>query len=65
MEHDKPGSKDPSSADFDIVGDGDETGAKSVTDLIDNIERDAFKRYVSIREHRRQYAWSFEERFEH
>ena len=65
MEHDKPGSVDPSSA-FDTVDEGgDEANARSVTDLIDSIERNAFKRYISVREHRRQYAWSFEERLEH
>lgn len=65
MENDKPGSDDPSSADFGTVEDGDEANARSVTDLIDNIERNAFKRYISVREHRRQYAWSTQERFEH
>ena len=63
MENDKPGSDDPSGIDFDAL-DTDEAHAKSVTDLIDSIERTAFKRYISIREHRRQYSWSSPDRAE-
>ena len=65
MEHDKPGSDDPSGADLDTLDDANEANAKSVTDLIDRIERTAFQRYVSIREHRRKYSWSLEDRPEH
>ena len=63
MENDKPGSNDPRGTDFDLLDTG-EAHAKSVTDLIDSIERTAFKRYVSMREHSRQYSWSFPDRAE-
>lgn len=65
MENDKPGSDDPSNPDVGAPEDGNEANAKSVTDLIDNIERRAFKRYVSIREHRHEYGWSPELRAQH
>ena len=56
MENDKPGSEDAVTDSSDRFDAADGCFAKSVTDLIDRIERTAFERHFSHRDFRRQLA---------
>ncbi|HEX9875279.1 MAG TPA: hypothetical protein VGC50_01340 [Gammaproteobacteria bacterium] len=57
MGNDKQGTDNARSERLDSSRDRDD-GARSVTDLIDIIERTAFERYLSDRKTRAQLRWS-------
>jgi hypothetical protein len=57
MGNDKHGTDSARSERLDSSRDRDD-GARSVTDLIDIIERTAFERYLSDRKTRTQLRWS-------
>ena len=65
MENDKPGSEDGVSDDSERSDAGDVRFAKSVTDLMDRIERTAFKRHFSDRELRWQRSSNEDQRASH
>jgi len=62
MEHEKSGSDESSSTEAESHDEVKRPATNSVTDLIDSIERKAFKRYVSTRVLRRQFGWISEQR---
>ena len=54
MESDKPGTDDPSVPKLEILHKDEDTGATTVTELMDRIERTALERYFAARTGDRQ-----------